>query len=345
MPNILVYPGWKEVPYIRCLYSGNHEIQYANYHGAWRPLSKNIAPETRILHLHWTADLFAVTQKNVFLFFIRYLISLADLLWVVYVSRVKIVWTVHNLYAHACLHKQADKIARTLLGKVASAVIVHSPMAKNLVVDEFGVSESKIKVVYHGHFVSVYNNEVTREIARKTLRIDPGKKVYLFFGSVLDYKGCKTLVEAFRKWNWPDAVLLIAGKHAASLASADSGEDTVRIYDGYIADRDLQLYLNAADWVVLPYKEILTSATLITAMGFRKAVIIPNIGTLPDYIHQNGGIIYNSKEKDSLLSALQRSTGTDAENAGNNNFGKVLNFDWKTIQTQTQKIYQPLLNE
>lgn len=338
MLPVVVYPGWKDVPYVRCLYN-NKEVEYAAYHGAWYPLSKNISSHTQILHLHWTADLFAVTQKNTLHFLVRYLISVIDLLWVVYVRRVKIVWTVHNLYAHGCIHKQADKMARKLLGKVAAKVIVHSPTAGKLVTEEFSVSEKKIEVVYHGHFIAEYPNETTQEQARKKLNIDSGKKVYLFFGSVIDYKGCKNLVAAFNEWKPEDAVLIIAGKNAATLLNSNNN---IRVYDGYIADNDMQLYLNATDWVVLPYKEILTSATLITAMGFRKAVIIPNIGTLPDYIHENGGIIYNSKEKDSLLSALQKSRSVNAEAAGNHNYNKALSFDWKQIQLQTQKIYQSI---
>lgn len=346
MAHILVYPGWKEVPYNRCLYRNNHEVEFAAYHGAWSPLTQNItSEEIRILHLHWTADLFAVTIKNPILFLTRYLISVIDILWIVYVRKIKVVWTVHNLYAHGCIYKRFDKLARILLGRISSVVVVHSPAAQKSIIKEFGVPESKVKVVSHGNFLSEYPNNITRALARKNLNIDLDKKVYLFFGSVIDYKGVQELLEAFQKFKSPDAVLLIAGKNALSLVSGNEMQSNIQIHDGYIPDDKLQVYMNAADWVVLPYKQILTSASLITAMGFHKAVIIPQIGTLPDYMHPNGGIIYNSKEKDSLLSALQNSGQIDAQEAGEKNFNKILDYNWNNIQNQTKEIYKSLLNE
>ena len=123
--NVLVYPGWKTVPYNQCLYRDMANISFAQYHGAWFPLSRNLTSAHQVLHLHWTEDLFAVNEKNSFKFFVRYLISLIDIFYVRYVKRVPIIWTVHNLYAHNCVHLNADGFIRKLIGKIASVVIVH----------------------------------------------------------------------------------------------------------------------------------------------------------------------------------------------------------------------------
>ncbi len=345
--GILVYPGWENAIYYNGLYKGLPNVNYAKYHGAFFPLCRNFnATENQIVHLHWTADLFAVTEKRTAYFLLRFIISIADLFIVKFVKKACIVWTVHNLYAHNCKHRIADKIGRTILGWLAARVIVQSAIALDLVITEFNIQPSKIHIIPHGHFIDIYPNVITREAARKQLSINPNQTVYLFFGGLSGYKGTDDLVLAFNELSYDNRILLIAGKNAKSIEHLiDRSKHNIWVFDGFIPDSELQVYMNAADWVVLPYKQILTSASLITAMGFHKAVIIPQIGTLPDYMHPNGGIIYNSREKDSLLSALQKSGQINAQVAGEKNFNKILDYNWGKIQNQTKEIYKSLLNE
>ncbi len=343
--GILVYPGWENALYYNCLYQGLTDVNYAQYHGAFFALYRNFTPqENQILHLHWTADLFAVTEKRTSHFLIRFIISLIDLVLVKFVKKANIVWTVHNLYAHNCKHRIADKLGRILLGKLANRVIVQSAIAHDLVIRAFHIPSGKIHIIPHGHFIDIYPNIITREDARKKLNINPYNTVYLFFGGLSDYKGADDLVRAFNELPDSNSILLIAGKNAKSVTHLITNQN-IYVFDGFIPDSELQIYMNAADWVVLPYKQILTSASLITAMGFHKAVIIPQMGTLPDYMHPNGGIIYKSEEKDCLLSALRKSSQMNAQDAGEKNFIKILEFNWHIIQNQTKEIYKSILNE
>ena len=46
----------------------------------------------------------------------------------------------------------------------------------------------------------------------------------------------------------------------------------------YIPDAELQVWLRAADVVVLPFRDILTSGSAILALSFGRAVVAPALG-------------------------------------------------------------------
>ncbi len=56
------------------------------------------------------------------------------------------------------------------------------------------------------------------------------------------------------------------------------------VHEGYVPDDRLDLFLNAADRVVLPYTEILTSGAAILAMSFGRPIIAPDRGALRDHV-------------------------------------------------------------
>ena len=103
--------------------------------------------------------------------------------------------------------------------------------------------------------------------------------------------------------------------------------------------------MNAADVVVLPYREILTSGAIILAMSFGKPIIAPKIGCIPDYIDDNGGFLYNPLDVQGLLEAMRKAIyNPDLKKMGEYNFIKVKDLDWKRIGESTYRIYCGCLN-
>jgi hypothetical protein len=173
--GLLAYPAWRNNVYIRNLYRNFDDSTFATYYGAFFTLNRNYNSDIhKILHLHWIADLFAINERNWFLFFFRYGISMMDLLWLKYFRKAHIVWTVHNLYAHDCFHPVADLFARCLLGKLADKVIVHGNRAVPLILKQFRVPLQKVFVIDHGNFLEDYPNNISQQEARKALDIPLG---------------------------------------------------------------------------------------------------------------------------------------------------------------------------
>jgi glycosyltransferase involved in cell wall biosynthesis len=339
--KILVYPGWKEANYYKLLYKEIPNVEYASYSGAIFTLLKNKKlHQPSAIHLHWLTSYFAVDKPWSINFIVRYLISLLDLLIIRFFTQTKMVWTVHNLYEHETKHEKLEVFAKWLTSKLVHKIIVLGASAKSLVAEEYGANQAKIETSLHGHFNGVFpTHTLSKKECRTLLDLPSDKLIYLFPGAAKDYKGIVELVSAFVEWKNENATLVIAGKIAPLvLLKFGNLPNNIIIRNHFVSDEEMPKYFNAADWVVIPYKRILTSATVLTAMGLGAAIIVPNTGTLGDYLDENGGILYPQNEKDCLLSALQKSTRLDHTLLGTYNRSKALTFDWKLISNQTYEI-------
>lgn len=341
LTKILVYPGWSKSNYYNQLYSTLPAIEYSSYSGGIFTLLKNrFIHQPQTIHLHWLTAYYAFDVPWSLNFIVRYLISFLDILFIRFFTNTKLVWTVHNLYEHETKHYKLERIAKWWTAKLVHKIIVLGSSAKSLVCEEYGASTSKIELSLHGHFNMLFpENTLSKIDCRKALNLPEGKLIYLFPGAAKDYKGIVELVQVFKKWENQNAVLVIAGKTSEDiLKKMGSLPTNIIIHNEYISDENLPKYFAATDWTVIPYQRILTSATLLTAMGLGSAVIVPETGTLGDYLDERGGILYPKNEKDCLLSALQKSTTLDHLQLGAYNRNKSSTFDWKAITNQTYNI-------
>lgn len=339
--KVLVYPGWKGANYYNQLYSDASQIEYAEYNGGIFTLLKNLRiHHPSVIHLHWLTAYFAVDLYWSPSFIVRYVISFLDLLFVRIFTNTKLVWTVHNLYEHETKHHKLERMAKWWTAKLVHKIIVLGPSAVPLVVNHYKADSSKIEISLHGHFNHLFpENIVSKSACRKALHLPEDKLIYLFPGAAKEYKGIVELVRSFKDWENQNAVLVIAGKVSESILERMGNlPANVIVHNEYISDENLPKYYTATDWTVVPYQRILTAATLLTAMGLGSAVIVPKMGTLGDYLDEQGGILYLKNEKDCLLSALKKSTTLNHEQLGAHNKIKALKFDWTDITKQTLEI-------
>ena len=204
---------------------------------------------------------------------------------------------------------------------------------------------TKISVVPHGHYIDNYRNKISKVQARKKLFISNRKIVFLYFGIIRPYKGIIYLINEFKKISDPEALLLIAGKTSTSYLEYElnkcCGENKqIRAYLQFVPDQEIEIYMNAADVVVLPFREILNSGSVVLAMSFAKAIIAPYMGDLPEVIDKNGGFLYNPNDKSGLFNAMNQALESDLISMGRKNYNKIATSDWKDIAQKIYEIYQ-----
>ena len=262
------------------------------------------------LHLHWPSFHYydPASRGRTFYGLLRFVLiySLLKL------RGVRIVWTAHNLYPHdGAKHEWMHRVARRFVVRISQRIFVHGPTAAAIVSDEFGVPAQKLRVVPHGNWIGSYPNTVGRAEARSRLGLPADAHVFLFIGLCKPYKGLEALIDAMRGLP-AGAVLVIAGHfpfpayQEEILARARAaGSDVVRVRPGWIVESDLQVYLNAANEVVLPYREILTSGAAMLAMSFGRPVIAPRLGSLVDLVGEGCGILFDSQDAGALPGALR----------------------------------------
>ena len=257
----------------------------------------------------------------------------------------RVVWTVHNLYPHERPHPGLDRLARLAITQIATALIVHCEYGRGQVAAHFHRTHG-IFTIPHGHFIDAYENNVSRIEARRALGIAPDGFVYLFFGNVKRYKGVERLLEVFSSLPGERLRLLLAAKvnseySADVVARARAGDPRILMQTAeFFPDEELQLLFNAADVMVLPFVDMLTSGSAITAMSFARPVIAPGIGCLPELLDDRSGIIYDARAGDGLERAMKEIRERDLPAISEGAFQRAKALSWESIAEKTLEAYQ-----
>lgn len=295
-----------------------------------------------IVHIHWLHPFLSGTSRVETI--LRSSSFICELL-ILRILRVKIVWTVHNIVSHEVRFRSLEIFFTKLLTRLCNKIIVHCPSSKDEVVKTYGVRESLVESIRHGNYIDYYENVTNKSQARKQLHLRMEDMVFLYFGQIRPYKGVSELVEAFKMLDDSRVRLLIVGlplnnEVANNLVRKCSRDKRIRTVFRFIPNYEIQIYMNAADVVVLPYRYILTSGSVILAMSFAKPVIAPAIGCIPDMIEIEGSFLYNPSETGGLTRAMEQSLNVDLKKMGQRNFDLAKNLTWDEIAKKTYNIYR-----
>jgi beta-1,4-mannosyltransferase len=107
-----------------------------------------------------------------------------------------------------------------------------------------------------------------------------------------------------------DAALVIAGRfqdpaYEQQIRELAARDARVQIHARYLPDDELQVFLNACDVVVAPYREILTSGSAILAASFGRPIVSLDKGFLRDVVTPATGLLFPPDEPNALEWALQ----------------------------------------
>jgi glycosyltransferase involved in cell wall biosynthesis len=260
---------------------------------------------------------------------------------------VELVWTVHNLVEHERRLPQLEQLVRGAAARLCDRIIVHCESARELVVEAYRLSEStaeRIEVVPHGHYIESYPNEVDRTTARDALGYGDDETVFLYFGLIRPYKNVPDLVRTFSAIDAPDARLLVVGNPMrddieSEVRALCGRDDRVRCVLEFIPDEEIQSYMNAADAVVLPFEEVLTSWTAILAMSFGRALIAPRAGCIAELLDGDDALAYDPADPQGLERSMVAALGTDLATAGERNYDVAETLDWPGIADRTVRAY------
>jgi beta-1,4-mannosyltransferase len=99
------------------------------------------------------------------------------------------------------------------------------------------------------------------------------------------------------------------------------------------------VFLRAADAVVLPYRDVLTSGSAILAMTFGLPVVAPRIGCLPEAL-DGCSILYDPDRPPGLRAALDEALRADLRALGARAAAVAASLDWGMVGARTAAIYR-----
>ena len=285
----------------------------------------------------------------------------------------RLVYTVHNLAQHEGeggaveaaalrqllaradgLHVHAGYMADQVQRLRASGSVGDRPQQHGI--DSSGRSPTepapRIAVIPHGHYIDAYPNTVARADARRTLQLPAPSTVYLFLGLIRPYKGLEELLPAFGSLPDPDARLLVAGRprpadYAARLAAQAAGDGRLYWHPRFVPSDQVQLWMNAADVVALPYRQITTSGAAMLAWSFGKPVIAP---ALPAFVEPMAaapflGLLYDPADPHGLAEALRQASQIDWQAQRATILAWARQFDWPGIGQQMAALYRRVMRD
>jgi glycosyltransferase involved in cell wall biosynthesis len=205
-------------------------------------------------------------------------------------------------------------------------------------------------IIPHGHYKPVLaaaDYLRGRSPTREKYRLPQDRFIYLYFGQIRDYKNVELLVEEFLALNEPDALLLIAGScgpdeaRAQRLQQTAATHDNIRLDLRHVPEEVLFEYLEASNLVVLPYKRILNSGSVMMALSAARPVLAPNVGSIIEVGEQVGGNWLIRYDGDFTREALASGR---AEASRASEPLDLAFFDWQPIAQQTVAFYRSVKN-
>ena len=227
-------------------------------------------------------------------------------------KRIKIIFVCHNVLPHEGFPMK-ERLTKRVLAK-GDAYIVHSKQdAGDL---ERLVEDPRFIHGVHPTYNQFKKKDISKEEARKILRIAPEQEMLLFFGYIREYKGLKHLIRALpeiRKTR-PEAHLFVVGdfwennrEDYEQLIRSAGTQDAVTLVDGYLPDDEVEPYFAAADLCVLPYESATQSGVIQIAYSFGLPVIATDVGGLPEVVLDGRtGFVVPPKDSEKLAEAVVR---------------------------------------
>ena len=260
----------------------------------------------RILHIHFFDTL--IQRPSKFVTWWRYVAWIALLMCLRW-RGVTIIWTVHNLQPHECLHPAIA--TRTVAHVLAQchAVSVHHHATRAQIIEHYA-PHIPIHVIPHGHKAQPFGVMPSRDNARYQLGLPVDKPVLLYLGMIRRYKGLETLIEAMAIL--PHMHLIIAGVAADTLYLSEIHRHTARrinvtMRPRYLPDHEAAVYLAACDMLVLPYRAITTSGMLVNAQAAGIICVVPNLAPLLEQVRDAvSGFVYPAENSNALAQTIER---------------------------------------
>ena len=182
--------------------------------------------------------------------------------------------------------------------QAAAEITVHVPEHQRMMIEQFGVSAAKVRLVDHGEdFTRRVPDD--RAAARASLGLPADGHVFVCIGFIQPHKGFDRAATAFRGLAEHGASLHIVGSvrvddpsavdHQRELEALEAQVPGVHLHLGFVSDEAFDRWIVAADTVVLPYRHIWSSSVAERARLYGRPVIATRVGGLADQIGEVPG--------------------------------------------------------
>lgn len=244
----------------------------------------------------------------------------------------------------------AKKAVEQSVYRTGDRFIVLSDAFKEVLVQDYSVNPSRVKVIPGGVFTSDYETRLGRSEARARLGWEKSAPTVLCIRRLAHRMGLQNLIEAWVQVaaKYPDARLKIGGigplKQDLAMKIQSSGLSGKVELLGFIPDEELALSYRAADFSIVPSSE-LEGFGLITleSMASGTPPLVTPVGGLPTAVQGlESKLVMNGSDVASLTDGLNAalSGAIKLPTAETCQEHVRRNFDWSVITPRIQAVYE-----
>ena len=272
-----------------------HEVTYLDGPTPSRSLNLLLVPlllvaarraGTRVLHVHWVFGFvpgWCSGRRLAIVFRWWFALSLAT----AHRLGMSIVWTAHNTVPHAPVFDDDEAARRTLVGR-CDAIVAPTDAGAAEVRTRFTPTCGVTTIPLPAPRVPAPVRTASQ--VRAYYGVPREAVLLVFAGKVEPYKGVDDLLEALRLLAddpaLPRVELVVAGVRSAAMRTLDDtiGPHMERVHLDlrHLPDLELAELLAAADAVVLPFRHVTTSASVLYAMAAGAACLVPDLPAFAD---------------------------------------------------------------
>lgn len=201
------------------------------------------------------------------------------------------------------------RLLRFLAFKAAQKIILNSAAARDLAL-QCGAPANKCLVLYNSANESRYINMISRQDARRRLKLQANIPILLAVGHLIKRKGFDYLIQAASQIQVPVKIIIVGdGEERANLESIivkNGVESRVRLW-GQSRDDDLMLLYKAADLFVHPALHEGHAMVLLEAMASGLPIIATEVSGNVETVRPGvNGLLVPPQNADSLKDAIMR---------------------------------------
>ena len=291
-----------------------------------------------VIHLQWPESVFLTSNYN------EKDISALERRLLFYKNQgARIVITVHNKVPHKGDKKKSYFLYKKVY-QYCDGVIHMGESSKDIINKDHAddLESARQIIIPHGNY-EYFPNSVSRKQARQYLGIPESNIVVASIGAIRssdEYRLIKNVSKALRKRN---GLLLQIGqiystknriKHLITIKSLKL-QKNLRQFGSYVADSEIQYYLNACDILLVPRVNTLNSGNVALGYTFGRIVLGPDYGVIGEDLKRQGNPVFRSIDEMEVSQTLDHAIDLIHTDVGKNNKNyaiEELNWDRLTLQ-------------
>jgi glycosyltransferase involved in cell wall biosynthesis len=273
--------------------------------------------------------------------------GIIDLALLPFFKKYPVVSTFHDIKLHAGENNWWQNFIRYWIRKYSNQIIVHGEKLKEQMIEEYNIPEEKV------HAIPIGEHEVApfKKYEREDIKEDGN--LILFFGRIWKYKGLEYLIKAepLITKEVPDAKIIVAGtgENFKNYEKMMVNRDNFIVHNRYIPYKEGAELFQRCSLVALPYIDASQSGVIPTAYGFKRPVVVTNVGSIPEIV-DNGitGFIVPPKNPEALAEAIVKLLKDEKlrKQMGENAYKKLkTDLSWDNIAEKTIEVYEKAIED